>query len=401
MSRLKKILDLFKKTYDEWQDDNVSRLAAALAYYTIFSLAPLLIIAVTVAGFVWSRNEVESQVLYQVQGLLGENGAEFVQSLMQNASVNLDSGIFTTVIGVGALIFGSIGVFRELHNALNTMWGIEEKKVNRFWNSLKSVFLENFLSFAMVMGVGFVLLVSLIISTGLTALNRILTDYLLLSGFLMGVINTVVTLAVVTLVFALLFKYLPDTQVAWKDVFLGGFVTAILFSIGKYAIGIYLGNSSVGVTFGAAGSLALLLIWVYYSAQIFFFGAEFTQVYANQYGSKIRTTVLDEKTPGKTSTAIALRNKTPLLVEGSLLSNSVIAEDENLISGKGFPISPLSKRVNDYSDSQPGTYKKVLTFLGIMGASLISTILIKINVLPKIESKKGVENCFENEKGLL
>lgn len=261
-----------------------------MAYYTIFSLAPLLIVAVTVAGFVWSRSEVEKQVLFQIQSLLGKTGADFVQTLMQNASVHLENGIFASIIGIGALIFGSIGVFRELRNALNTMWEIEVKRVKGFWKSLKLIFIDNIFSFAMVMGFGFILLVSLLISTGLTALNNFLTAHLLLSGFLMGLINNVVTLAVITLVFALLFKTLPETQVAWGDVFLGGFVTAVLFSIGKYAIGLYLGNTSVGVTFGAAGSLALLLIWVYYSAQIFFFGAEFTQVYANIYGSKIRTT---------------------------------------------------------------------------------------------------------------
>ncbi len=388
MNILKKILNLFKKTFEEWQEDNVSRLAAALAYYTIFSLAPLLIIAVTIAGFVWSRSEVEAQVLLQIQDLIGENGAEFVQTLMQNASVNLENGIFASVIGIGALVFGSIGVFRELHNALNTMWGIKEEKVKGFWNSIKSFIFEKFLSFAMVMGVGFILLVSLIISTGLEALNRILADHFFLSGFLMGLINNLVTLAVITLVFALLFKYLPETHVAWGDVFLGGFVTAILFGLGKYAIGLYLGNSSVGVTFGAAGSLALLLIWVYYSAQIFFFGAEFTQVYANLYGSKIRTSVLDENTPGKTSKAINLRNKVPLVLESTLVNVEVIKDHQKIPNKADSSETSSTKRKYGIQSGQHNSYKGVLTFLGVLLAGLISTITIKLNAFPLDETNK-------------
>lgn len=288
MKLRRKIFDLIKQTFQEWQEDNVSRLAAALAYYTIFSLAPLLIIAITLAGLIWSRSTVQSQVLLQVQDLIGQNGADFVRSLLQNASINLDNGFFASIIGLGALIFGSIGVFRQLRNTLNSMWGIEPENESGFWKSVKLVLIKNLLSFAMVMGVGFLLIVSLVVSTIVSVMGSILTNIFLLPTFFMGIINTIVTLLIITFVFALLFKYLPETKVAWGDVILGGFVTAVLFLIGKYVIGLYLGKSSIGVTFGAAGSLALLLIWVYYSAQIFFFGAEFTQVYANKFGSKIR-----------------------------------------------------------------------------------------------------------------
>lgn len=289
MKIVKKALNLLKQTYEEWKDDKVSRLAAALAYYTIFSLAPLLLIAITVASLIWSRGTVETSVLNQMQGLLGADGADFIANMLQNASININQGIWTTIVGVGVLIFGSIGVFRELRNALNTMWGIETPEIKGFWKNIKHLILKNLLSFTMVLGVGFILLVSLLVSTALTALNGLVNTYIQLPQFLTGFLNTIVTLAIITLVFALLFKYLPETEVAWGDVFFGGFVTAALFLIGKFGIGIYLGNSSVGTTFGAAGSLALLLIWVYYSAQIFYFGAEFTQVYANRYGSKIGT----------------------------------------------------------------------------------------------------------------
>lgn len=287
MKLVKKIISLFKQTYEEWQDDKVSRLAAALAYYTIFSLAPLLLIAITVAGLLWSRSTVESQIIGQMQGLLGTDGADFIRNLLQNASINMNKGIWATIVGVFVLIFGSIGVFRELRNALNTMWGIETPEIKGLWKNIKHLLINNLLSFTMVLGVGFILLVSLLLSTALTAFNGVVNSYFHLPQFLTGLLNTVFTLAIITLVFALLFKYLPETEMAWGDVFLGGFVTALLFLLGKVAIGIYLGNSSVGTTFGAAGSLALLLIWVYYSAQILYFGAEFTQVYANRYGSKI------------------------------------------------------------------------------------------------------------------
>ncbi len=289
MKFLKKLFGLLKQTFKEMQDDNVSRLAAALAYYTIFSLAPLLIIAITVAGFIWSQNAVESQVLLQMESLLGPQGTDFIRSLLDNASENLQGGggILTTVIGVGVLIFGAIKAFRELRESLNIIWEVETPKEKGIWNSLKAVLKRDVLSFAMVMGVGFLLLVSLIFSTLLSALGNVIQDFMPLPNVWMIVLNNLVSLLIFTLMFSLLYKYLPQTRVAWGDVVLGGFVTAILFLAGKFLIGLYLGNSSIGASFGAAGSLALLLVWIYYSAQIVFFGAEFTQVYANQYGSNI------------------------------------------------------------------------------------------------------------------
>jgi membrane protein len=289
MKLLKKIFDLIKQTFKKRQEDNISRLAAALAYYTIFSLAPLLIIAITVAGFIWSQRAVESQVLAQMESLLGSQGLNFIQSLLDNASSHLQDGggILTTVIGVGVLIFGSIKVFRELREALKVIWDVEIPKEKGVWNSIKSTLKTEVLSFAMVMGVGFLLIVSLIFSTLLSTLSGVLQDFLPLPNVWMTLLNNLVSLLIFTFVFSILFKYLPQTRVAWGDVTLGGFVTALLFFAGKYLIGLYLGNSSIGASFGAAGSLALLLVWIYYSAQIIFLGAEFTQVYANKYGSNI------------------------------------------------------------------------------------------------------------------
>ena len=282
-------MNLLKQTFKEGQEDNISRLAAALAYYTIFSLAPLLIIAIAIAGFIWRKSIVKSQVLIQIESLLGPQGSDFIQSLLENASANLQSsgGIFTTVIGVGVLIFGSIKAFRELRESLNVIWEVETPKVKGVWNSIKSVLKRDVLSFAMVMGVGFLLLVSLIFSTLLSLLSGVLQGFFPMPTVWMAILNNLVSLLIFSLVFSLLYKYIPQTRVAWSDVTLGGFVTAVLFLAGKFLIGLYLGNSSIGASFGAAGSLALLLVWVYYSAQILFFGAEFTQVYANKYGSAI------------------------------------------------------------------------------------------------------------------
>ncbi len=175
-----------------------------------------------------------------------------------------------------------------MRNTLNTIWDVKIEKQDGFWKSLKSVLLENALSFAMVMGAGLILLVSFLLNTGLSALNSVLSNAYFIPEFVISILNFAVTLGIITIVLALLFKFLPETEIAWSDVLLGCLVTSALFILGNFAISFYLGSSSIGVTFGAAGSLAVVLIWIYYSAQIIFFGAEFTQVYANKYGSKIR-----------------------------------------------------------------------------------------------------------------
>ena len=377
MKLIKNIISLFKQTYEEWQDDKVSRLAAALAYYTIFSLAPLLLIAITVAGLLWSRSAVESQVIGQMQGLLGADGADFIRNLLQNASININKGIWATIVGIFVLIFGSIGVFRELRNALNTMWGIVTPEIRGFWKNIKHFLLNNLLSFAMVLGVGFILLVSLFLSTALTALNGVVNTYFHIPQFLTGLLNTVLSLAIITLVFALLFRYLPETKVAWSDVFLGGFVTAVLFLLGKIAIGIYLGNSSVGTTFGAAGSLALLLIWVYYSAQILYFGAEFTQVYANSYGS-----IIGRAAPDKQSIRQAQASKKLKLTTQPSLPTAEIDD----LSGTGtLPIYRNNAQSgialpNDHISREKEAQSTAFVLVGLVTLSFISGILTKFSL---------------------
>jgi membrane protein len=279
---------LLKLSYQDWKEDRASRLSAALAYYTIFSLAPMLLIILAVTSLFWSRDAVQSQVLNQIEGLVGAEGRTFISDLLTSAS-SPARGIFGTIIGVVTLIFGALGVFNELHNALNTIWEVEEEEETEsgFLAGIKKLIFGRLLSFGMILGIGFLLLVSLVISTALSAVNETIGNAVPLSEILLQILNLIVSIGVITVLFALIFKFLPDAEIAWRDVWLGAFVTALLFSLGKFLIGLYLGNSAVASSFGAAGSLVLLLIWIYYSAQIVLFGAEFTQVYANNYGSKI------------------------------------------------------------------------------------------------------------------
>src|SRR5215216_624541 len=277
---------ILKLSYQGWKEDKASRLSAALAYYTIFSLAPLLIIVIAITGLFWQQQAVQEQIMGQIQGLVGTEGARFVSDLLTSAS-NPARGVTATILGIITLVFGALGVFNELHNALNTIWEVKEEEPKGFLDAVKKTIFDRFLSFTMILGIGFLLLVSLVISAGLSAFQQTLGNAFPLSEFIWQMINLVVSIGAVTVLFALIYKFLPDAEIAWRDVWLGAFVTAVLFSIGKLLIGLYLGNSAVASSFGAAGSLVLLLVWIYYSAQILFFGAEFTQVYANNYGSKI------------------------------------------------------------------------------------------------------------------
>lgn len=275
---------IIKQTFSEYSEDKVPRLSAALAYYTIFAIAPLLIIAVAVAGFVFDKNQATQQVHSQLTTLMGEQGADAIQTAMVNANHH-GSGVTATIISIVILLIGATGVFGELQDSLNTIWEVKPKPQG-FWGILRS----RFLSFAMVMGVAFLLLVSLIISTIITAVVSRMG-----SGLLAQTVNVVVSLVVVTLLFAMIFKVLPDAFVRWRDVWIGAVITAVLFTIGKYLIGLYLARGTVASVFGKAGSLVAVLVWIYYSAQILFIGAEFTQVYARATGNRIEPTEQAER----------------------------------------------------------------------------------------------------------
>lgn len=274
--------ELLKDTVQEWQEDKAARLAAALAYYTVFSLAPLVIIVLGVIGFFFGQDIVGSYLIEQVQGMVGKEGADVIRSIIENASQPTTS-LLATAIGIGTLLFGATGLFGQLQDALNTVWGVAPKP----GRSIKGFIETRFLSLTMVLGIGFLLLVSLVLSTVLSTLNNFLSSLWTDSLIVFEVINFVLSFGVITLLFAMIYKILPDVKIHWRDVWMGAAVTAFLFSIGKFLLGYYLGNQSFGSTYGAAGSILIILLWVYYSAQILLFGAEFTQVYAKRFGSKI------------------------------------------------------------------------------------------------------------------
>lgn len=280
------MLNLLKETLREWREDGAPRLAAALAYYTTFSLAPILVLMIAIAGLAGGREAAQTQTMAQVEDLLGAEGREFVEGMIESAS-QPETGLTATLLGAVTLLFGALGVFGELQNSLNTIWEVKPKPAKNWMDGVKRFVLKRLLSFTMVLGIGFLLLASLVVSAAVSALGEYIGNRWSMADLWLGVINFIVSFLVITLLFAMIFKFLPEIKIAWKDVWLGAAVTSALFSLGKFLIGLYLGRSEVGNTFGAAGSLAILLVWVYYSAQILFFGAEFTQVYANRYGSKI------------------------------------------------------------------------------------------------------------------
>lgn len=276
--------DLLLKTYDEWSNDNAPRLGAALAFYTMLSIAPLLIVVTAVAGLLFGDEAASGQLRYQLATLIGNDAAETIQSMVANAHQR-DTGIFATVVGVITLFLGASSVVAELRSAMNQIWDVPVDNSATGIKAFTDLIRERSYAFLLVLGVGFLLLVSLVLTAGIAAIGAYTNRILPMPEPVFQALNFLVPFVVITLLFALMFKVLPDVSVQWKDVLVGAAATALLFSLGKLLIGLYLGKSSVGSTYGAAGSLVVVLIWIYYSAQIFFFGAEFTQVYANQHGS--------------------------------------------------------------------------------------------------------------------
>ena len=273
---------LLKETVDEWQQDKVDRMAAALAYYTLFSIAPLLVIAVAVAGAVFGQEAARGEVVTQIQGLLGKAGAEVVQTALANTqNPQAGNGIVPTLISTLVLIFGASGVFVQLQDSLNTVWNVEVSSKA----GVKAVVRKRIFSFAMVITIGFILMISLVVSAGLAALSTFTNQLFPVLASLWRLLNLGISLGTFTFLFALIYKYIPDIKITWRDVLIGAAFTSVLFSIGKELLGLYLGNGAFGSTYGAAGSLVTMLAWIYYSVQIMLFGAEFTQVYTRKYGS--------------------------------------------------------------------------------------------------------------------
>lgn len=274
--------DLLKQTFGEWLEDKAPQLGAALAYYTVFSLAPLILVLLAIVGLIFRNDPAGawSKITEQMSYFLDKSAIEVVQNIAQKAA-EPSKGIFATIIGIALALFGASGVFGQLQDALNTIWGVKAKPGGGIWGFLRT----RFLSFAMVGGVCFLLLVSLVLESLLKGFSQWI-QAIFAGGIVVALgVYWIFDLAVIVLLFAIIFKYLPDVKIQWRDVWIGAAMTAIFFAIGKWALGLYLGSGSAGSAYGAASSLITLLLWVYYSSQILLFGAEFTQVYTSKFGA--------------------------------------------------------------------------------------------------------------------
>ncbi len=264
-------------------EDNAIKLSASLSYYTIFALPPLMIIIITLCGFFFGRDAVTGELYGQINGLVGNDAAIQIQQAIKNVELS-ESNMFATIFGIVMLLIGASGVFAEIQSSINFIWGLRAKP-NK---GIKKFIFNRLMSFSMIASVGFLLLVSLIVNTLMDVLSdRLRTYFPEGTVYLFYILNSLIVFAIIALLFAIIFKALPDGNIRWKDSFIGASCTAILFMIGKFAIGLYLGNSDVASVYGAAGSIILILVWVYYSAIILYFGAEFTKVYAKAFGGNI------------------------------------------------------------------------------------------------------------------
>jgi membrane protein len=293
-----KIWSLLRQTFSAWSSDKVPRHGAALAYYTVLSIVPLLIVIIAMIGLVFGKEAAQGYILEQIANLVGPQSAVAIKDMIHRAD-QPTTGVVATVLAGGTLLLGASGVFGQLQDSLNTIWGVQPKEGRGIWGLIK----DRFISFAALLGTAFLLLVSLVLSAGLAAFGKWFEGWLPVPEFVLQGLEFIISFAVITGLFAMIFKVLPDARMAWSDVWVGAALTALLFTLGKFAIGLYLGKSDVGSAYGAAGSLVILLVWVYYSAQILLFGAEFTQVYANVMGSRIvpteDATVADAKKAGE------------------------------------------------------------------------------------------------------
>ncbi len=303
------MIKLIKQTVTEFGEDKCSRMAAALAYYTAFSLAPLMILIITLCGFVWDPADVEKLMESEIQGVVGNDGAQQVKMMLQNAT-RQDRGILASMMSIAMLVVGATGIVGQLQGALNDTWSVQpDPEQGGMWNFIT----KRLLSFGMICGVAFLLLVSLVASTVLSAFGEVIAGWLPaeVSSTMLSVINAAVSFGVITLLFAVMFKYLPDAKISWSDVAVGSLVTASLFVAGKYAMGAYLGTKNMESAYGAAGSLALILLWIYYSAMILLFGAELTQVWAKQKGAGV-----------KPAEGAVLIEQKPVVVDRSVVNNA-------------------------------------------------------------------------------
>lgn len=277
-SRLAIVFGLAKETFNRWTEDSAPRMAAALAYYTAFSMAPLLILAISIAGLVLGRDAAQGKIVGQIGGLVGDQSAAAIQSMI-NAANHSSKGIIASVIGVISLLAGATGVLSELKSALNKIWRTEER------GDVKEIVKKNVLFLGMVLGMGFLLTVSLVVSAALSSFGQFLGGLFPAQELILHIIDFALSFGIITLLFAAMYRFLPNTTIEWRDVWIGAMLTSLLFNLGKLGLGLYIGKGAVGSSYGAAGSVLVLLLWIYYSGLTFYFGAEFTKVYADRYGS--------------------------------------------------------------------------------------------------------------------
>jgi membrane protein len=278
------VLNLAKDTYAEWSRHNAGQLGASLAYYAVLSLAPLVVLLLAILGFAYGTDAAHGKLFSELQGFMGPGAADAVQRVVVSSS-HPASGVIATLISLVILLFGASGVVVALRQTLNTIWDVPAPPSHRWWGPYLR---QELIAFGAVIAVGFLLIILLTVTTAIAVAEKFFSAWLPLPGAVLQLMNFVVSVAIATFLFAVLFRFLPDRRIAWRRVWAGAAVTAILFTIGKWLIGLYLGKASVGSAYGAAGSLIVVLVWVYYSAQVFFFGAEFTHVYATAQAAQTR-----------------------------------------------------------------------------------------------------------------
>ena len=279
MLGLKNFGSLLKATLSRWKVDNIMRMAAALSYYTTFSLAPVLILVIAIAGMIFGREAAQGHIMAQISGLVGTQSAAAIQSMIE-AAHRPAAGTVATIVGVITLLFGATGVFSELRDGLNDVWGVHDE------TGVGTLLKQRAKLFGMVLGIGFLLVVSLIVSAGVAGLGTALGGMLPIPEYVMHLLDFAVSFSVISVLFASLYKFLPNTRVTWHDVWIGSTATSFLFVVGKLILGLYLGKGGVASSYGAAGSVLIILLWVYYSGIILYVGAEFTRVYAESHGSR-------------------------------------------------------------------------------------------------------------------
>jgi membrane protein len=273
-----------KQVFSEFIGDNVVKYSASLAYYTVLSLAPLLVIILTVTGFIFGKEVISGQLYFQLNKLVGHEAALQLQEIIKNVKLS-GNNFFATTVTVIVLLIGATGIFGEIQDSLNKIWGLRLKSKRSWWK----VLLDRVISFSLIISLGFVLIVSLLLNALAAAISGKIADFLPgLGDSLLFIIDTGISLTITTIVFGAIFKVLPDAKIKWRDVLTGAFITSCLFLLGKYAIGYYLGQSNLGSVYGAAGSVIILMVWVYYSSAILYLGAVFTKVYATNFGGKIQ-----------------------------------------------------------------------------------------------------------------